>query len=161
MKAIVFDSGTLITFTMTGMLDVLQRLRLLFPGRFFITHAVKEEVIMRPLNVHRFELDALRVQQLLEKGVLELPPVADTDTSELQSRAHALLEKANHAMQIRGSWVNLVSEAEMSCLALAALLERRGTQALIAIDERTTRLLCEKPRALEEQIGRASCRERV
>lgn len=152
-KALIFDSGTLITFTMTGMLDVLQRLKPLFSGAFLITSAVKEEVIDRPLNVHRFELDALRVQQLLEQGILELPISASINTDELNVLTRQLLEKANHAMQVRGAWVNLVSEAEMSCLALATMLERQHMKTLIAIDERTTRLLCEKPQALEKMIS--------
>lgn len=42
----------------------------------------------------------------------------------------------------------------MSCLALASLLKEKDIETMIAIDERTTRILSEKPENLEKVIGK-------
>ena len=60
------------------------------------------------------------------------------------------MDAANRTMQVKGQWVHLVEEAEMSCVSLSAELNRRGFDTLIAIDERTTRMLCENPYNLEK-----------
>jgi len=153
MKTLIFDSGPLINFSMNGFLEVLERLKQTFEGKFLITASVKYEVIDRPIKVQRFELGALRVQQLLNRKVLELPDSINIDNQELQHLTKQLFEQANHTLKVHDAWVNIVSEAEMSCLALSTLLGKRGTETIIAIDERTTRILCEDPRMLEQLVS--------
>ncbi len=153
MKALIFDSGPLINLSMNGLLDIVGRLRKVFQGKFLITYPVKLETIDRPMKVQKFELGALRVQMLLEQHILELPESLEIKRQELDQLTNQLLEKANHTIQVKGSWVPIVSEAEISCLALATLLKKQGIESLIAIDERTTRTLCEDPRMLERLIS--------
>ena len=43
MKAIIFDSGTLISFTMSGLVPELRELRKVFNGKFLITKEVKKQ----------------------------------------------------------------------------------------------------------------------
>lgn len=153
MKALIFDSGTLINLSMNGLLDILERLKKGFDGKFLITQAVKYEIIDRPINVGRFELGALRLQALLNSNVLEMPASMNIPENLITQMTGTLMEKANHAIQVQGQWVTLVSEAEISCLALSSLLEKKGVTTLIAIDERTTRIMCEKPQTLEQLMS--------
>lgn len=150
MKALILDSGPLINLSMNGLLYLLEELKRDFGGKFFITRSVKNEVIDRPLNVQKFELGAMEVQALLDKGVLELPTVAGIDEVELDRETREIMDMANHFINIDGQWVNLVSPAEMSCLALSNELRRAGWETMIAVDERTTRLLGEDPKTLEQ-----------
>ena len=46
-----------------------------------------------------------------------------------------------------------LSEAEMSCLALSDELSKIGIENIISLDERTTRILAEKPENLERILS--------
>ena len=72
-KALIFDSGTLINLSMNGLLDIIVKLKENFDGKFLITEEVKYEIVDRPIGISRFELGALRVQKLINDGVIELP----------------------------------------------------------------------------------------
>jgi hypothetical protein len=63
------------------------------------------------------------------------------------------MEAANHSVRLRSQPINIVSEAEMSCIALANELKKQSIESLIAIDERTTRVLSESPIELEKIMG--------
>lgn len=149
MKALIFDSGPLINLSMNGLLDILEKLKKGFDGKFFITEQVYYETVQRPLNIKKFELGALMIKDLVERKILELPESVGINSKLLKEESLKFMDIANHYLQANGSWVPLVSEAEMSCLALSAELTEKGMNSLIAIDERTTRLLAEKPRNLE------------
>ena len=58
MKAIIFDSGTLISFAINGLYEELKLLKAKFDGKFIITDEVKAEIIDKPINIKRFELEA-------------------------------------------------------------------------------------------------------
>ena len=60
------------------------------------------------------------------------------------------METANHLLNRNNQPIKIVSEAEMSCLALSSLLSEKGIKNIIGIDERTTRILAEKPENLEK-----------
>jgi len=154
MKALIFDSGPLINLAMNGLLYILPELKKKFGGKFLITEEVKFEVIDRPINVQRFELEALRIQQLLNDKVLELPGSIEVERKIISEETNVLNKEANHYLQANGHWLDIVSAGEMSCLALYDECERRGINPMIVIDERTTRLLSENPKALEELISR-------
>lgn len=160
MKVLIFDSGTLINLSMNGLLNLIESLKRDFDGKFIITKPVKYEIIDRPLEIQKFELGALKIQWLLEQGVLEMPESLDIDEKELKALTEKYLNKANHILQAKGEWVKLVSEAEISCLALSAILTKKGVENLIAIDERTTRLICENPGNLERLVSEKT-RQRV
>ncbi len=153
-KALIFDSGTLINLAMNGLLYILPELKKEFSGKFLITHKVKWEVVDKPINIERFELEALEIQELINSKVLELPDAFEIPERIIEEETKVLLDQANHYLQANGRWLDIVSEAEMTCLALYDECERRGIESMIAIDERTTRLLAEEPRALEELISR-------
>ncbi|MEK6850051.1 MAG: hypothetical protein AABX85_00575 [Nanoarchaeota archaeon] len=150
MKALIFDSGALINLSMNGLIYILEGLKKNFDGKFLITQEVKGETIDRPMGIQRFELGALQIKNLIDTKILEMPSSLGIDENLLKNETMRLVNNANRTMQVKGQWVHLVEEAEMSCVALSAELNRRGFDTLIAIDERTTRMLCENPYNLEK-----------
>ena len=149
MKALIFDSGTLINLSMNGLLDILEKLKKDFNGKFLITKEVKYEVIDRPIGIYRFELGAIRVQNLIDSGVLELPSAMEISDELIKKGTEELMEIANRSVQVNSRWVDIVSKGEMSCLALSRELSERKIENMIAIDERTTRVLSENPESME------------
>ena len=120
-----------------------------FSGKFIITKQVKYETVDRPIGISKFELGAINVQNLIDKNILEFPESLDISSKLIDSRTQELMDLANHFLQSQGQWIKIVSDGEMSCLALSDELSRQGIENLIGIDERTTRILAEKPDNLE------------
>ena len=149
-KVIVLDSGPLINLSMNGLLYLIDELKKTTDVKFLITKEVKHEVIDRPLEIPRFELGALQLKSLINSKVIEMPEVFGIEENKLRAETQELKNLANHSVQARGAWIQIVSEAEMSCLALSKELTEKGIENLIAIDERTTRILSEKPENLEQ-----------
>jgi len=148
-RAIIFDSSTLITFAMNGLLDVLRELKKVFDGNFYITPDVKKEVIDRPMTITRFKLEALKIQGLVEEGVLEV-----SNELEIPKRTKEILNIANNIFQGKDKEIKIVSSGEISCLALSKILSEKNILNAIAIDERTTRMLVENPEKLEGFLER-------
>jgi len=153
MKALIFDSGTLINFSMNGLLELIKKLKENFGGKFLITKEVKFEVIDRPIGIYRFELGAMRVQKLIDEGVLESPLSMGISDEIIRKETQKLMDIANHSVQVGDKWVKIVSEGEISCLALSKELTDRGIENIIAIDERTTRMLSENPDNMERMMS--------
>ncbi|MBI5803729.1 hypothetical protein HY450_00630 [Candidatus Pacearchaeota archaeon] len=154
MKSLIFDSGTLINLSMNGLLYIVEELKKNSEIRFFITHHVKKELVDHPINVPRFELGALLVQDLLDRKILELPEDIGISHSDVDKKMIEFMELANNSMKVNGKWIKIVSEAEMSCLALSSILSNMNFENIIAIDERTTRTLAEKPGDLKDIISK-------
>lgn len=150
MKVIIFDAGPIINFSINGMLDILENLKNSFDGKFIITEAVKKEVVDHPINVPRFELGALRVQALIDKNILELPSSMNIKSETINKETQRIMSIANYYIFSRESWINILSEGEASCLALSNELTKQNIENIIAIDERTTRILAEKPENLKK-----------
>jgi len=147
-KAIIFDAGTIINFSINGLLDLFERLKKLFKGEFLITEDVKYEVVKRPLNVKKFELSALRVHQLIKEGTIKMPSSLGVTDNEIEKRTKEILNVANKTFIARGSYLHLIDRGEASCLALSEILTRKGISNVISVDERTLRMLCENPENL-------------
>lgn len=152
MKALIFDASTLISFAMNGLYDELRKLKGIFDGKFIITKEVKGEVIDRPLTIKRFELEALKIKQLLDEGVLELPSSLNISDKEISKNAYRFIEIANTTFKSRKDHIKLIDLGEASCVALARILEDRRIENVLAIDERTIRMLIEKPENLEKLL---------
>lgn len=148
-KAIIFDSGTLISFSMNGITDIIKKLKGIFPGKFLITSEVKREVIDTPLKIKKFELEALKIKNLLDERILELPSFLGIKDSDIERMDNGFLRIANSTFNGKGKDIHILDHGEASCLALSKILTDKGIKNLIAIDERTTRLLVEKPENLK------------
>ncbi|MBU0466359.1 MAG: hypothetical protein KJ718_06105 [Nanoarchaeota archaeon] len=153
-KTLILDSGTLINLSMNGLLYIIPELKKLTNTRFAITEQVKYETLDRPIKIPRFQLEALRIKKLIDSKELEMPSSFSISNEKIKSKSNELLHIANHTVQARGKFINIVSDAEMSCLALSSILTERGIKNIIAIDERTTRILAEKPENLQKIMSK-------
>lgn len=153
-KAIIFDAGALITLSMNGLSDELRKLKEVFDGSFLITQQVKTEVVDKPLTIKNFELEAFRTKKLVDDGVLELADYFGFDNSLIDKKAREIMGIANSFFQSQRDTVTIMHMGEASCLALSKMLSEKKIKNLIVIDERTTRMLIEKPGNLEELLSR-------
>ena len=151
-KIIIFDSGTLISFVMNGLLPELKKLRKIFDGKFIITNEVKKEIIDKPITIKRFELEALKLKQLLDEKILEMPVSVRIGNKEISKKTDEIMEIANNTFIGKGDSIKLIDSGEASCLVVSRLLNEKGIRNIIAIDERTTRMLVEKPENLENLL---------
>lgn len=152
MKALIFDSSTLINFTMNGLLDVFIKLKKEFDGKFLITENVEYETIKRPLKIKKFELGALRIKSLLDNKIIELPISIDIKNSQIEELTKDILKVANHTFIVKDSYIHLIDDGEASSLALSEILDKKGIKNMIVMDERTTRMLIEKPENLHKLL---------
>lgn len=153
-KAIIFDSGALISLSTNGLLDKLSGLKRIFNGSFLITEQVKSEVIDKPLKIKEFELEALNVQQLLGDKIIEMADSFDVNSSVINNKTKEILNIANGIFMTSNTKMNIMQLGEASCLALSKILHEKGIENVIVIDERTTRMLVEKPENLKELLER-------
>jgi len=151
-KLIVFDASTLITLAMNGLLEELRRLKEIFSGQFIITREVKTEIIDRPLTIKRFELEALKLQELLNDDILTMPSSIGIEPEDIAKRTKEILNVSNSIFIGKKEEIHLIDLGEASCLALSKILNMKKIKHIIAIDERTTRMLCEKPENLEKLL---------
>lgn len=142
MKALVFDTGPIISLTMNNLLWILEPLRERFKGKFYITNLVKTELVDKPLNTKRFEFEALQVMQQINDGILD---VLDNPVN-----TNELLDLANKSFKAKGHWVSISHFGEMSAVALALQLNSNA----VVIDERTTRTLIENPDSVKNIMQR-------
>lgn len=153
MKVLIMDSGILINFSLNGLLYLIPQLKKATGVRFVITGDVKFETVDRPVGVPRFEFGALQVLEMMKNKDIEMPEDFGVSRQELENLRDRIMQSANHALRSRDQWIQIVSNAEISCLALSQILSEKGVENMIGIDERTTRLLSEKPENLEEIIS--------
>lgn len=150
MKAIIFDSSTLITFSLNGLFEEFRNLKKIFNGKFIITSDVKHEIIDKPLSIKRFELEALKLKQLLDEGVLEMPESLNIKDIEISKKTQEFLNIANSTFSSNREKIHMIDSGEASCLALSRILNERKIRNVIAVDERTTRMFGEKPENLRK-----------
>jgi len=147
--ALIFDSSSLINLASNGLLDVLADLKKIFDGEFYITDSVEYEVVEHPINIKKFELNALRLKGLIGK-CLKLAE----ERKEVEELAKQILNIANRTFKARfkgeEEYIHIIDAGEASCLALSMILSKKGIKNVIVIDERTTRMLGENPENLRK-----------
>ncbi|MEM3116717.1 MAG: hypothetical protein QXD63_02175 [Candidatus Pacearchaeota archaeon] len=149
-KALIFDSGALISFSINGITDIIKKLKSTFSGKFLITNEVKKEVIDNPIKIKKFQLEALKIRELLKEKVLELPDSLGIDNYKVQEYTDKFLQIANSIFIGDNKNIHIIDAGEASCLGLSKLLREINIKNLIVIDERTTRMLVEKHENLKE-----------
>lgn len=143
MKSIVFDTGPIISLVTNNLLWILEPLKARFGGEFYITPAVKHELIDKAFATKRFEFEALQVSQMLKKGALK-----EIYNEEVEKTASTLLNLANHSFRAYDRFMTIVDKAEIETLAADALLDSDA----VVIDERTARLMLENPNSLAKLL---------
>ena len=154
MKAVIFDTGVLITLSMNCLLDILRELKKSSKTRFIITKEVEHEAVLRPLKIRRFKLGAYRIKKLIDDGTLEFPESVGIKRNEITGVANNILKSANNMFYQHEKPIHIIDLGESSILALSKLLRDKGIENVIAMDERTTRMLCEKPENLHKLLER-------
>ena len=141
MKSLIFDAGPVISLAMNNLLWVLEPLKKKFSGKFYITEAVRKELVDRPLEIKKFKFEAIQVQRLIENGVLDI-----IDNNFIRERTPSLLNTANEIFKAYNNYIKIVHYAEMSVIAAAISLNAEA----IILDEKTTRFLIENPKLILE-----------
>lgn len=140
MKHVIFDAGPIISLTTSNLLWILEELKKSLNGSFSMPLGVKRELIDRPLETRRFKFEALQVQSLIERGVINV-----INDPVVQQKAQQLLNLANSILSAHGQNIKIVQIGEMETLAAALLFKADA----IVLDERITRTLLENPKGLQ------------
>lgn len=151
MKYLIFDSGPIISMAMNGLLPVLERLYENFPGEFIITPSVKGEIVDRPMNIKKYKLEAMKVKNLIDRGILKMSTEI-VPNNRLDKEMKRILKLTNGVLRsgVTREKIKIIHDGEASCLALASIC---GCDNAIVVDERTTRLLVEAPKRLNELMS--------
>jgi hypothetical protein len=152
MKVLIFDSSTLINLIINGLEEILPLLKKESDIRFIVPASVRFETIKRPIQTKKYELGALKIKTLFDEGILESPSVIGVDEQQLEIESKRIMDDANKILWARGQPVHLIERGESSCLALYNMLRdnKRIDKMALAVDERTTRMLVEKPENLRK-----------
>ena len=142
-KALIFDSGAIITLALNDLLSILKPLKWVFGGEFLVPESVKKEMIDVPLKTRKFALEALMIKALVNKKILKM-----VSSPALKKETARLLQIANHTYKTEGEWMRIIHQGEAACLALFNLID--SDKKAVIIDERTTRMLCENPENLRK-----------
>lgn len=137
MKSLVFDSGPVINFALNNLLWLFEPLKKRFNGKFYVTKKVKEELIKNPLKTQRFKFEALQILRYFDKKIFEVYPKQGFEIEKL-------LNLFNSIYKVKGKYLAVVHPAEVEAVAAAVHVNANG----LVIDERTTRLILEDPKAM-------------
>lgn len=144
-KHIVLDSGPLISLTLTGMLFILERLKNKFPEiEFIITPQVKQETIDKAWVVKKYELEAVKLQSLIDRNIIKVSTEFISNT-QIEKETARIMKVANSTFRAGGENLKLIHLGEASCLAFGNLCR---CENMIVVDERTVRLFSESPENL-------------
>src|SRR6056297_3253896 len=125
-KVLIFDASSLISIAMNGLLHELKELKKIFPGKFIIPKEVKQEAIEKPLKIN---------------------------DEEISKETTNMLNIANSTFLKNGKKeIHLIDLGETACLVLSRILTNKKIPNLLVIDERTTRMLSEKPQNLKKLL---------
>lgn len=145
MKSIVFDSSAIISLINNNLLDTLKELKKLYKGEFFISEEIKKEIVDVPAKNRKYKLGALMLADYLADGYIKF-----LKKIKLDNKTKYLLHLANNMFIAQGSYIRIVSKAEIEGLALVLTL---NSDAYV-VDERTLRLLIEDPKSLLNLLER-------
>jgi predicted nucleic acid-binding protein len=143
MKALVFDAGPIISFALNGLLELLPFLKENYGGEFYISNAVKTEVIDKPLQTKKYGFEALRIAKLLKHKHIEIH-----DTADYSHETTIITSLANSIFSINGKPLKILDLGEIDSLVLAKNINAEA----VVVDERTTRMLIENPRRLHNML---------
>ena len=117
-----------------------------------ITKDVEKEIVTTPMNIQKYKLGAIRLKKLIDEGILEFPESLGIDKNVLNKKTNDVLHSANSLFYADGKPVHIIDIGEGSVLALSMLLREKKIDNLVAMDERTARMLCEKPENLQKLL---------
>jgi len=134
---------------MNGLLPVLRKLKKEFKGEFLITKEVKQEIIDTPLNIKKYELEALQIKELFDEGIIKHANLTVQQVDELRVKREEIMNMANTTFYSKNHPIHLIEKGESAALALSWMTKEPN---VVAIDERTARMLCENPENLRKLL---------
>lgn len=143
MRALVFDAGSIISFTTNNLLWLLEPLKTRFGGEFYITKTVKDELVRKPFCTKKFKFEAIQVRQYVLNGTIKV-----IDTPKVNQKALEISELANNTFTCKAQPIRIVHKGEVESLAATVVT---NAEALV-IDERTTRHLIEAPQKVSRRL---------
>jgi len=146
MKRVIFDSSALISLSSSCLFNGVGKMFESEGITGIISSGVELESIINPMRVKRLELNAIRIRHGIEEGWVELVRLDKKDSSEVEN----IMQKANHSLYGPKGNLSLLQLGEVEALLLA---EKLGAK-VVAVDERTTRMLIEEPEKLRRLISR-------
>ncbi len=143
MKALVFDTGPIITLAMNNLLWLVKEMKDKFNGEFYITESVKRECVDRPLTSKKYKYEAIQVFKLIQDGIIKI-----YKNPELKHKSLTLLNLANSLFKAHDNYIKNVQYAEIEAIMALKLL---GAEAVV-IDEFITRSLIEDPLSVKKRM---------
>jgi hypothetical protein len=153
-KVIIFDSSSIINLTLNGLLGEFRELKKIFNGKFIVPEEVHQETVDRPLEIKKFKLEALKIKELMEEKILEFPSSLGIDEKKLSIKTKEVMGIANNTFFGHENAIHIIDSGETACLVLSTMLTEKGIKNVISVDERTIRMLGEKPENLLEILKR-------
>ena len=141
-KAILVDAGPIITLALSQLLWVLKPLKEKTGVTLYITPAVYTELVEKPQTIKRFQFEALHVQKLIREGILTL-----YEKRISKQTTDKLTRLANNSFMIKEGPLEILQAGELETLALSI-----DTKSPMLMDERTLRLLIEKPAGMKQLL---------
>jgi hypothetical protein len=141
---VVIDSGTMITFSSTCLMNVFVRFARENRLELIVSHDVSEESVWRPLSNKRFALNAARIKHLFNESIVRVISA----THEVKQLEKEILSLANNCFFSKGKPIQILQRGEAEALALAKI---HNAKALF-VDERTVRSLIENPSRLKQVL---------
>lgn len=142
---ILIDSGPIITITTSALLPMLGKFKQKYDVQFLITESVRKELVDVPLNIKRFELEAIYVSNEIKKENL----IVANPGKELEDLTQKIANIMNSIILVNNTPLELMHHAELETLAYGII----NNIDIICVDERNTRLLIEDPWLLSKIIG--------
>ncbi len=134
MKALVFDTSSIISLALNNLLWIIRPLKKQFKGSFIISEAVRQEVIDKPIKNRRFMFEALTIKDILNEGYLSL-----IEDKEIEDKTKYLVNVANNIFKANNSYITILQHAEVECIVIA----KHFNADACVVDERTLRFLVE------------------
>jgi hypothetical protein len=145
MKFVILDAGPIISLAMNGLLPILESLKKKSGVEFVITPEVKKEVVDRPLLIKKYEFEGLRVRHLIDNKTIRLSSEF-VKNNLLENETNKIMEISNSCLYAKQR-ISIIQRGEASCLAFSRLCR---CENVIAVDERTVRMLVENPDGLKK-----------
>lgn len=149
----VIDTGTMITFSSTCLMNVFRNFVKANKIQLLISKDVARESVWKPIENKRFSLNAARIKKIITDGTVNIIP----KSKQLERDTQKILELTNNIFccMPNGAPFKIIQVGEAEALAIA-----RQTQCkILFVDERTTRALIENPLRLKQVLERRQGRE--
>ncbi|MDD4250929.1 MAG: hypothetical protein PHX27_01920 [Candidatus ainarchaeum sp.] len=141
---VVIDSGTMITFSSTCLMNVFKNFIIHNKIKLFVSNDVSDESVWKPIHNKRFALNAARIKHLFNKKLVNVI----SSNSELNSLELKILDLANNCFIGESGPIKILQRGEVEALVLSKAYNAKA----LFIDERTTRSLIENPLRLKQVL---------